>query len=366
VSNATIDQLLAKPAFIPYDEKLPVFTAAMRDALAYHRSHSSFYEAFLRANNFGGGFERLSDIPPLPIGIFKTRRLVSVPESEIVKVTHSSATTSGTPSTILIDRTTRDRQRMALSRIIAALLGDERRPFLLFESRAALGSAAGDLSSRATTSRGLLAFSSSFSCLLDDGLRLRSSLIEEALAKTGERQPVFFGVTTMLHEMIERHRDDIEVRSLLAGFRSPTVLISGGWKKLAGAGTDPEGFKADLADFFSVPRSSIIDFYGMIEQPGVIYPECAHGYKHVPTYAEVIVRDMRSMRASERGDEGMIEVLSPLAQSYPGIALLTDDVGRIEGSDGCECGRPGQYFSFVRRAPEAEAKGCADTLEMPA
>ena len=34
----------------------------------------------------------------------------------------------------------------------------------------------------------------------------------------------------------------------------------------------------------------IIDFYGTVEQIGMPYPDCAAGRKHVPYWAEIIVR----------------------------------------------------------------------------
>src|SRR3989338_9886533 len=99
-----IDELLTKRPFLSSLEQKVVFAEAMQEALFFHRANSDFYSAFLKANNFlVDGLFTIEKIPPLPIGIFKERVLRSVPESEIVKVNHSSATTSGKPSTILID-----------------------------------------------------------------------------------------------------------------------------------------------------------------------------------------------------------------------------------------------------------------------
>ena len=46
----------------------------------------------------------------------------------------------------------------------------------------------------------------------------------------------------------------------------------------------------------------MIDFYGMVENVGVIYPGLREGNKHVPVFADVIVR--RSADASSRFAEG--------------------------------------------------------------
>ena len=109
---------------------------------------------------------------------------------------------------------------------------------------------------------------------------------------------------------------------------------------------------------------NIIDLYGMTEQLGIVYPDCEYGYKHVPVYSEVLIRDINDQKSLPIGHSGFIEVISPLPNSYPGIALLTDDIGELVGEDDCKCGRKGKYFIFKKRSELADPKGCGDTLEM--
>lgn len=362
------DTLLAGDPFLPDEKKNPLFLAAMRSAVSFHREHSDFYRAFLNANGFlgfSGDCGALEDLPPLPIGIFKERVLMSVPERDIVKTTHSSATTSGIPSTIMIDAVTRTRQRRALARILSAVLGAERKPFIILDSRETLSVAGGELSSRATTIRGLLSFSSQFFCVLDSALDIDEAALAIAHKRIGGSGVVVFGVTAVFYEILKKYGHRADAKKIWGNLNQPYVLMSGGWKKLAGLNIDQEDFKRDLADFFGTTRGRIVDFYGMIEQPGVIYPECASGFKHIPAYGEIIVRDLKTMLPLPIGQDGMLEVLSPLAHSYPGIALLTDDVGTMAGRGGCACGLPGAFFTFVGRASQAEAKGCGDTLMIP-
>ena len=364
-----IEQLLARDPFLPDEKKNPLFRDAMRSAVSFHREHSDFYRAFLSANgfsDFSASGAAPEDLPPLPIGIFKERVLASVPESEIVKTTHSSATTGATSSTIVIDDVTRTRQRRALARILSAVLGGpERKSFVILDSRRTLGASGGELSSRPTTIRGLLSFSSRFFCVLDDNLDVDEQALLRARERIGSDNAVIFGVTTVFYDVLKKYRDRAEMKKIWESMNQPYLLMSGGWKKLAGLNVDQEEFKRGLADFFGTSRGRIIDFYGMIEQPGVIYPECAFGFKHIPSYGEIIVRDLKTMRPLPIGQDGMLEVISPLPHSYPGVALLTDDIGRMAGRDGCQCGIPGAFFTFVARASHAEAKGCGDTLLIP-
>lgn len=61
--------------------------------------------------------------------------------------------------------------------------------------------------------------------------------------------------------------------------------------------------------------------------------------------------------------KGIIQVLSPLATSYPGHSILTEDMGLILGIDDCPCGRKGKYFRIEGRIPKAEIRGCSDVRE---
>jgi hypothetical protein len=59
----------------------------------------------------------------------------------------------------------------------------------------------------------------------------------------------------------------------------------------------------------------------------------------------------------------MIEVMSILADSYYGQAILTEDLGHLVGIDDCPCGRKGKYFRFNSRVEKAEVRGCGDTFK---
>jgi hypothetical protein len=97
----------------------------------------------------------------------------------------------------------------------------------------------------------------------------------------------------------------------------------------------------------------------MVEQTGSVFVECDEGYFHPSIYSEVLIRD-ENLDVVKNGEQGLIQVMTVLAESYPGHNLLTDDIGIIEGSDHCQCGRRGKYFSVLGRAPGVELRGCSD------
>jgi hypothetical protein len=92
----------------------------------------------------------------------------------------------------------------------------------------------------------------------------------------------------------------------------------------------------------------------------VVYPDCEHGYKHVPAFAEVIIRNPLTLAPVGVGQQGLVQVASVLPTSFPGFLLLTDDMGELIGHDGCPCGRRGTHFRFTQRVPKVEVRGCGN------
>ncbi len=102
----------------------------------------------------------------------------------------------------------------------------------------------------------------------------------------------------------------------------------------------------------------------MVEQTGSVYPECEYGRLHASNFSQVVVRDPLTFEPLTQGRRGVIETVSVLPWSYPGTALLTEDLGEILGEDDCGCGRKGRYFAVHGRLPEAELRGCSDTYAL--
>jgi hypothetical protein len=99
----------------------------------------------------------------------------------------------------------------------------------------------------------------------------------------------------------------------------------------------------------------------MVEQTGSIYVECECGHLHTSVFSDIICRRSKDFSECDFGEEGLIEVVSVLPESYPGHVLLTEDVGVVLGEDDCPCGRKGKYFKINGRIAKAEIRGCSDT-----
>jgi phenylacetate-coenzyme A ligase PaaK-like adenylate-forming protein len=355
---SNVDELLEMKPFEGGKEH--IFMEAMKESLRLHYEKCELYRKFCQKNKFDPyGSYTLEEIPFLPVSIFKTMKLISVDEKDIVKSVSSSATTTGIPSKVYLDNITAKRQTKALNSIMSDFIGSERMVFAVFDSPETVKSAGGKLSSRGTAIRGMLPFSKKMIFVLDKDLNLDKM----ALKGIGSEEKVcFLGFTFLIYQVLERHKNDKEVAESLRRIKNPLVMHLGGWKRLQELNISKQSFNREVARFLNTQEKRVVDIYGMVEQLGTIYPDCELGYKHVPVYSEIIIRDSETLKPAEDGKEGFIQLLTPLPNSYPGISIITDDMGVIVKKDGCRCGRKGKAFLFRSRAQKAELRGCGDTL----
>ena len=99
----------------------------------------------------------------------------------------------------------------------------------------------------------------------------------------------------------------------------------------------------------------------MVEQTGCIYMECECGHLHASIFSDLIIRRPLDFSEADIGENGIIQVVSTIPESYPGHSLLTEDEGVLLGIDDCPCGRKGKYFKIIGRLKNAEIRGCSDT-----
>lgn len=363
----SFEDLLGRPPYASSeDEKATAFPSALREAFDFHYGACEPYRKFCDRRGFRaplGEFE-LERLPYLPVEIFKQMRLSSVDDAQIVRTLQSSATSSQTPSTVVIDHLTRMRQVKTLVWILADFIGKDRRPFVIMDADPArIPPGQGTISARAAAIRGFLtAASSATYCMTADDAGAMSVDLEalsRALDAASGRRVVILGYTYVLYSFAARELQQAGRRFSLP---DAMVLHIGGWKKLQSEAVSKVAFNRALSETFGMPETGVVDVYGFTEQLGLVYPDCEQGFKHCSMASEVIVRDPNTLEPSVDGEEGLLEFLSPLPHSYPGIAILLDDLGRVRGRGRCGCGRHGTRFEVVGRAKQAEVRGCGDIL----
>jgi hypothetical protein len=265
----------------------------------------------------------------------------------------SSGTSGQMPSRVYLDVETAQLQARALSRIVTHFLGSARRPMLIVDDAEVIRDRH-SFSARAAGIKGMMTFGRDHLFVLDEAMRPRRSELDDWLARHADDDLLIFGFTFMVWNDFL-----LPLRDAGLDLSRATLIHSGGWKKLADVAVSKGEFKATLKADLGLDR--VHDFYGMVEQVGSVYFECPAGHFHAPNFADVIVRDLTTWRPADRGTPGVVEVLSLLPRSYPGHALLTQDLGVVHGVDDCACGLLGTHFSLEGRVPRAEVRGCSDT-----
>ena len=347
------------PFALAPSDKRAWMTTQLHELTAHHRAHCAPFariaDSWVRDPNVPPAAPE--DFPFIPVTAFKEYDLKST--GEPVMSLRSSATTSGTASKIYVDKATRHRQSLSANRILADFVGGERRPYLVFDlERTVRGADA--MSARGAAILSLAHLATDFYFVLreqDDSLVPDAAALAAALAAIGDQPFMAYGFTYMLYQS--------HAEIARQGWGRPVhpdsvFLHSGGWKRLAASAVDKPAFNAVVSAPWALAPDRVIDFYGAVEQVGVPYPDCARGYKHVPYWADVIVRRRDTLAPAQPGEEGLLQLMSCLPLSAPNFSVLTEDLGVVVAEDGCACGRRGRAFEFRGRAPRAETRGCSD------
>jgi len=358
-----IEALLAAPTFSldPTEHHMRLLTVLKRE-LACAAERNPRFRQYLSAWPIDPQqAESIADLPYLPVGTFKASPPVLLvnPES-IVRTLASSATTGQTPSRVGLDSETSKRMVKGVSRIIGDFVGPQRRPYLVIDAAETLAGE-GELGARAAAIQGLRSFATEMVCCLRPGtaggMEIDDSKLHDFATKWGSTEALVYGFTFVVWQHFVVPLRDRGVRLKMPNIR---LLHSGGWKRLQDQAVTRETFARGVADVFGCMPERVLDFYGMIENVGVVYPDCEFGCKHVPAFADVIVRDPLTLRPVGPGEHGLVQVCSALPTSFPGFLVLTEDIAEVIRYDGCACGRRGLCFRFVKRVPRAEVRGCGN------
>jgi hypothetical protein len=360
--------LSASPYGLAAAEKRALLLDAVQQGYRHHYHACEAYRRFCQRRGCGADqvFGDVSEFPYLPVQAFKENAsLLRSVESSQITTRLSSSATSGVASSVDIDRVTAKRQVRALASVIGAVLGPKRRPFLVLDADPRTAGPGG-LGARGAAVRGFLNLAREARYFMEAGPQGLLTLKEREFAAqleayaSGSEPVAVFGFTFVLYvyavlPLLKEGRK----------FRLPKgsqIIHIGGWKKLADQQVSKAQFNETMEEVFGVSASNVVDFYGFTEQMGVTYPDGPGGSKYAPAFAEVIVRDPSTFKPLPDGREGLLEFVTPIPYSYPGIAVLTDDVGVITQRDAEMDGWRGTRFQILGRAKKAEVRGCGDIM----
>ena len=362
------DALMSAGAFVPdKDQADNMFQAALEESFSYHYENCPAFANY--CYNRGFRLERitsdLADLPFVPVQAFKHfgRDLLITQTSEEKTFFMNSSATSGQPSSISVSRRTAKRQAISMAQVISSFLTPKKRPFIIFDIKPK-SSASGNVGARYGATVGFMSLSSQAHFVLEEdengGIFLNSEALKEALQKVKEtgQAPVIFGFTYVIFDVLNQ----LYTTNPLAQFDAGTILHIGGWKKLEAQKVSKERFNKIVSERFGLKPNDVIDLYGFTEQMGINYPSFDLDDKIAPNFVRVLVRDPDTMQVLPAGQEGLLQFISPLPLSYPGISVLTDDLGVITNSFEELRSRWGTTFRVTGRAKNAEVRGCGDIM----
>ena len=353
----TADKLFTIPPFsLNKTDKSAMLLPMMEQLVQHHSGNCKPFDQYIKAAGFKAvGYDSIDEIPFLPVSVFKNHALKSINETDVFKVLTSSGTTGQIPSKIYLDKDTANVQSKALAHIVTSVIGQERLPMLIIDSKSVLRDRA-SFSARGAGILGLSVFGKQHTYLLDDNYELNLTEVDKFLEANNGKPMLLFGFTFMvwqfLFQLAEKRNVDL----------SQAILFhSGGWKKMIELSVTNEVFKKTHNEKFGLNR--IHNFYGMVEQVGSVFIENSDGHLHCSAFSDIIIRSPLDFSVMPHGEKGLIQVISVLPESYPGISLLTEDIGICHGEDDAANGWKGKYFSIFGRAAKAELRGCSDTFK---
>jgi hypothetical protein len=358
-----IDRLLSMPPYYQSPEERQVdLLEILREELEYACQRHAGYRNYIQHWPVDYRSARqVVDLPFLPVGILKANPPLSfVGLDEVKRTLTSSATTSQSPSRVVLDAPTARRMTKGIVTIVRDFIGPARRPYLVVDTPDFMGEG-NALGARGAAIQGLHPFASETTyCLNLNGqgdLTLDRDRLREFARNQQNAELLVYGFTFILWKHLVQ---PLLAEGVCLNLPKARILHSGGWKRLQDQAVEKTLFNEQLARVFGCSPDRIIDFYGMVESVGVIYPDCSEGNKHGPVFGDVIVRHPLTLEPVAAGEHGIVQVCSVLPTSFPGNLLLTEDMAQVIGYDGCPCGRRGISFRFAGRIPKAEVRGCGN------
>lgn len=354
-----IERLLEKDAYsLDKTEKRKLLSDVLIEMTKTHSADCREYHDLLK--NLGAdpdAWADYTDIPMLPVRLFKDYELMSVPREEIKKVMMSSGTSGQSVSKLFLDTTNIKEQSAVLTHLISSFIGKNRLPMIILDTKLVKKDRT-MYSARGAGITGFSIYGRDIFYALDENMRLDEQGIGDYIEKHRSEPILMFGYTYMIWQYVVR---EMEKRNIRLPMEDAILFHVGGWKKLKDQAVDTATYNQRVRGVLGNVR--IHNYYGMAEQLGSIYIECEHGHLHCSNYSDVVIRDPKDFSVCPTGKKGLMEVVSILPTSYPGHVLLTEDEGVILGEDDCPCGRKGKYFKINGRIKNAEVRGCSDTYE---
>ena len=352
-----LDNLMNQNAYsLSAISKHKFFLKYLNFLTSFHYKKSNLYKKYLKGIQYDlKRIKDLSDIPLLPVRLFKEFDFLSIKKKEIFKILLSSGTTSNNLSKIYIDKKNALNQIKVLQKIFNNIIGNTRLPMLVIDKKVSNIDRT-SFNASVAAMNGFSIFASEIVYLLNHENKIDYKVLNNFLKKNHKKKFLIFGFTFNIYNNLVQKINVSKI--ILKNFSNAILIHGGGWKKIEEKKISRNKFNLELNQKLGI--KNVRNYYGLIEQIGSIYFDCKCGYFIASNYSDIIIRD-ENLNVSKNGSKGLVQLLSLLPTSYPGHSILTEDIGEIVNDSKCKCYGNGTRFIIHGRLKNAELRGCSNT-----
>lgn len=150
----------------------------------------------------------------------------------------------------------------------------------------------------------------------------------------------------------------LEERNIKLSFpKGSKILFGGGWKQFGASEISKKELYAMVNNTLGIESNNIHEFFGATEHP-ILYCSCKNKHFHIPDYARVIIRDVKTLEPVPYGQVGLINLLTPIQSNMPIVSIMTDDLGIMREGKLCGCGINNDTLEVLGRVGVADIKTC--------
>ena len=348
----------------PYDMESSdaLFVKAMRENCIYQYKHCEEYRRILDEKNFRPEnireYTDLEKIPFIPTLYFKHHELFSMSQRRLL-IKATSSGTSGKKSKLGFNFSSLYRGlRMVLK------LGRYHYLFSLKPAHYIIFGYEPNKSNQTViskTSYGFTFFAPALSRdyalkYTKDGYRLDLENLKQKFIKYSKtKSPVrTAGFPAYTYFLLKQMKEEGLKVKLPKGSR---ITLGGGWKQFYAEKVSKEELYALVNEVLGIEECNITEFFGAVEHP-ILYVDCSCHHFHVPAYSRVIIRDVDTLKPVPNGTVGLVNLLTPIADSVPLLSVMTDDLGVLHDEE-CPCGAKTPWLEILGRVGIKDIITCA-------